>query len=97
METNLVSILEQARNLYASNPSHVPFPQTPGLGTHCVITAVRTAIEPESGPGFGTMRRIDAAQDALKYAAGVRSLVHFNATHTTEEVLAVFDAAIAAL
>jgi hypothetical protein len=86
----VLEVLERGRELYAAAPSHVPDPDIPRPGTHCVVTAI-----------FADGRRLhnpaEFAQAAMvKAVAGnsVCSLVHWNAEHTTEEVLAAFDRAI---
>lgn len=79
--------LRTARERYAANPSHAEHAARPEPGTYCMITAI-----PSIGP-----REVGSAQEMLRQAAGgVVSLVDFNAAHSTEEVLAVFDKAIAA-
>src|SRR4051812_42443448 len=84
-----VEILVRARALYAEAPSHARPAYHPEPGTRCVVFALGDA---------GGRMNVDyfPAHDALADAmGGCRSVVEWNAEHTTEEVLAAFDRAIA--
>lgn len=80
---SLADDLRAARVCYAAAPSHAPLGETPARGTFCMISACYAD------------GRSRAVEDALLAATRTWSLADFNATHTTEEVLAVFDRAIA--
>ena len=88
-----VEVLHAARELYATNPSHVPYPETPAYGTYCAVTAIsHSAMRLWSGGLY------DNAREALARATGNPpwvSIPRWNAEHSTEEVLAAFDEAIA--
>lgn len=87
-----VDILCRARELYASAPSHVAHPHLPPSGTYCAVMALAMV------KGVG-VRAVDTpAYDALVRATGVScgSVADWNAEHSTAEVLAAFDRAIAA-
>lgn len=86
----MLEVLKTARALYADSPSHAPEFTMPEEGTYCMITALDAAAT-----------RTEAASPAYRALVsalprGERLLVTFNANHTTEEVLAVFDKAIKA-
>src|SRR4051812_16949570 len=84
-----VEILVRARALYAEAPSHAPANAYPEPGTYCVVYALGAAGALPSGV-------YALAHDAMLDAMGTtRSLAWWNAKHTTEEVLAAFDRAIA--
>jgi hypothetical protein len=87
-------LLTAARALYASAPSHAPAEDFPEDGTYCVVSAIDTVAlalpNTESRPSLAWN-----ALDALRKVTGT-PLVDWNATHSTEEVLAGFDAGIAA-
>lgn len=75
--------LREARARYAAAPSHVPATSGPAVGTYCLVSSVSSS--PDQW----------AVLQSLRVASGgTMSLVEFNASHTTEEVLAVFDRAI---
>lgn len=84
-----VTILRRARELYASAPDHTPIGQTPPEGCYCAVTAISAAawLLLSSNEFIGAVR-------AVMVVASTTSLVHYNATHSTEEVLAAFDRAI---
>jgi hypothetical protein len=87
-----VDILCRARELYAAAPSHAAPCEMPDPGTRCVIFALRDAA---GGSWTGAHQGVLAA---LEKAMGnpILGPVPWNAEHTTEEVLAAFDRAIAA-
>lgn len=80
-------VLIKARALYASAPSHAAKGTWPDLGTYCVATAVDNAHDARAKRGA-------AAYRAFKATIGGVSPIDYNATHSTAEVLAVFDQAI---
>jgi hypothetical protein len=87
--TTTLDILRHARDLYAYAPSHAPFRDAPEPGTHCIVTALITASNADVlSPAYR------AARDPLYRVIG-ESLPDWNAEHSTEEVLAAFDRAIA--
>lgn len=88
-----VETLVRARALYAEAPSHVPEGEYPESGTYCVIYALGAAadIGGDNSQGF-YMAVLDRMVDA---AGEPDSMARWNAKHTTEEVLAAFDRAIA--
>jgi hypothetical protein len=82
-ESNVVvEGLRKARALYASAPSHVGRYGCPEDNTYCIITALEEA-------GW-----IPGMRLGLYAEIGAVSLIDYNAEHSTEEVLAVFDRAI---
>jgi hypothetical protein len=84
-----VDILCRARALYASAPSHAPAEYAPEPDTYCVIYALHFAARGASNddsPAFQAFARV----------IDDRSVSTWNAEHTTVEVLAAFDRAIAA-
>ncbi len=89
MPTTL-DILTQARALYASAPSHAARLDYPEPGTHCALTALWEAS--------GSTLPGSPAERFLSEAAGIhsRAIVEWNATSSTETVLAAFDRAIEA-
>lgn len=78
----VAQVLTEARARYAAAPSHVPSNEMPVRGTVCVLTAI--------GGHPGAIDRFRAA------AGNPFEITEWNAEHTTEEVLATFDAAILA-
>lgn len=74
----LADALRAARARYAAAPSHAAPQYSPAPGTVCLVSA-----------GFG-----DAYLAALRAEAGQYSLAGYNAEHSTEQVLALFDRAI---
>lgn len=86
-----VEVLRKARALYEANPSHAPADEMPEPGCECPITALCTADEALGGGYLGALI-------ALRRAAGAEAnfLAEWNAEHSTDEVLAAFDTAIAA-
>lgn len=89
-----VDVLRKARGLYAASPSHALPDDIPKPGTDCVLTALNKVVCDDSGR---SLENYEAASDALVAAFGTDRLVEFNAEHSTEEVLAVFDKAIEAV
>lgn len=101
-------ILRRARARYASAPSHLALGE--GVipeGQYCAYTALWQGedIEFSDDPANPTEDELAAEKAArvLIIAAGgdetsliIHTLAHWNATHTTEEVLAGFDRAIKA-
>lgn len=85
---SLVDTLQDARARYAAAPSHAVPGEYPRQGTYCMVTA----FNPERSPN--KFRSLDALVDVLPLES--LGLVYFNAAHTTEEVLALFDRAIEA-
>lgn len=83
-----VETLRDARDLYASAPSHATPLTNPKPGTVCVVMALSCA-------GVGAYGK---SMDAIARAAGLdyrNSVVRWNAENDTETVLAAFDTAIA--
>lgn len=89
--TAVAALLRIARDKYAANPSHAPVGRSPEAGMLCVATAIMYALDELPLRERPSMSDADAAFDA---AIGGCDMVDFNATHTTEEVLATFDKAI---
>jgi hypothetical protein len=89
-QTRVLDTLVRGRELYAAAPSHAPLDRLPAPGTLCAVMALEDA---------GARRAIHyiPVADALLDAMGdtAVSIAHWNADHTTEEVLAAFDRAIA--
>lgn len=87
-----LQVLVEARETYATNPSHVPLTRPVESGKSCAVTAI----------GVGLIHNWSEAQqlalEALRKAiAGPGTcVVTWNAKHSTEEVLAAFDRAIEA-
>lgn len=79
-------LLTAARDLYASAPSHAAPKDDVEEGTHCVVTAVYTSCT-----DMATYRE---AMSALRDSVQDATVIHYNASHTTEEVVAVFNRAI---
>lgn len=80
-----VEVLRAARELYAAKPSHAPVGQSPRPGTHCVVYAVSRQTDAGAHHALG----------AFALAIETTEIVEWNATHSTAEVLAAFDRAIA--
>lgn len=79
--------LRKARERYGSAPSHASAYSLPEPGTYCALTAfTRHGYSEHSAAAFALFRD----------QVGAEGVVRFNAYHTTEEVLAVFDRAIEA-
>lgn len=78
--------LRKARERYGSAPSHASVYQIPRVGTYCILTAFTRHDYND--------HTLDAIERMRQAVGGDMSLVSFNATHTTEEVLALFDRAI---
>lgn len=92
-DTIVNEILTRAAAIYAASPSHAAAADAPADGTECATTAIsRAAGEMPDSPWYAIAR----ARDLLSEAAG-KWIVEYNAEHTTEEVLAVFEAAGATL
>lgn len=95
-------ILVKARELYAAAPSHAPAGSLPPLGTHCLVLALDRAIPRGPEVVYDDARSMvstyKTAVDAIHDIIG-RSvdLVDYNAEHSTEDVLGVFDRAIEAV
>lgn len=92
----LIEQLREAKRIYAAAPSHVPFKAHPEPGTHCPITACYRA---EGYGKYATIKALHAAaglevKQVGSYGASYERLMTWNAEHTTEEVLALFDRAI---
>lgn len=83
-----IAVLCDARALYAASPSHAPSFQSPTPGTYCPIYALGVSVPFAADWPAG-------AEMALVRAAGTDRIPTWNAEHTTEEVLAAFDRAIA--
>ncbi len=83
-DNDILQDLVKGRERYASAPSHAAVFQVVPLDTFCMVTAVPIGI------ALDTLRRFVPDDEA-------RDLVTFNANHSTEEVLAVFDKAIASM
>lgn len=80
--------LRAARARYAANPSHVAPDGIVPFNSHCPITAM-TDVELMCGAVYSAMRH------AFSAVIGPTPIPTWNAEHTTEEVLAAFDRAIA--
>lgn len=80
-------MLRRARVLYAAAPSHAPVGQKPEKGTHCPITAL-SSVRISPVDLISTMHRL------ITEIPDYDSVAEFNATHSTAEVLEVFDRAI---
>jgi hypothetical protein len=90
-------VLEKARELYAAAPSHAPTGHVPEDGTTCMLLAIIDAQEQLDPEGYSDCPPFMAAVQWILHGKGYsRGLIRFNAEHSTEEVLAVFDEAIAA-
>lgn len=84
-------LLRAARALYAANPSHAALGEVVAPGTRCAIGAICLAETRNPFPGVFAYA-VSSLRDAVPFGA---SLVDFNAEHSTAEVLALFDRAIA--
>lgn len=82
-------VLIQARKLYAAAPSHAPVGYACESGKECMVTAVCNA----GGDGDVEDAALLALSSLVEPSLG---LARFNANHSTEEVLDVFDQAIEA-
>lgn len=88
-QAGVLDTLVRARELYAAAPSHAPVDTFPAPGTVCAATALEDA-------GSRSAYRYRPVAHALAMAMGAdRGIARWNAEHTTEEVLAAFDRAIA--
>lgn len=88
MNTNL-EVLKLARSLYASAPSHAGPRSAVPADKYCPITALSWACERYPEHNFNEI-------EAFLTRITGPGLVNYNAVHSTEEVLSVFDQAIAA-
>jgi hypothetical protein len=84
--SDVAVVLRKARDLYAANPSHAPFPLLPPRGTYCAVLAIYRAP--------GSINEHLEAEQTLTDVAGGRDLIDWNAENSTETVLAAFDKAI---
>lgn len=87
--------IRRARAIYATAPAHTPAKTaTVPDGTHCILTALLQAagVITVNGPDENEAA-YDDALDALKRLVTV-TLPEYNATHTTDEVLALLDRAV---
>lgn len=92
-----VDVLREARALYAAAPSHAPAGDFPETGTRCVVMAIDKALT-DDRTGRSAGNYLDVEREFAKAFGGVPAdVVPFNAEHSTEEVLAVFDKAIEAV
>ena len=83
-----LEVLREARALYAASPCHLPGYEEVPKGQHCVYTAL-TAAKPVD-------RVFHDYAEPIRDVVGRYDLSNWNAEVSTEEVLAAFDAAIAA-
>lgn len=90
-ETQL-AVMRRAREIYAAAPSHADPGVTPDDGTYCAVTACSQARREHGGRYF-----VDSwgLLDDHCYSRHHMSVVRFNATHSTDEVLALFDEVLA--
>lgn len=88
---SVARILQTARANYAAAPSHAELWQTIDEGCVCAVTAVTKAAGYDENPNEA-LDYVRSAVEAKGYK--LTNLVEFNASHTTGEVLAVFDTAI---
>lgn len=85
-------VLRKAKGLYALAPSHAAAGDMPRPGTRCIVLALDEAVRADrSGE---SERAFNEALATFQAASEDSRLVEFNAEHSTEEVLAVFDKAI---
>ena len=91
---NSTQLLQEARDLYASAPSHVARGSWPDTGTYCVITAIGAVSDRAKLPNTVENRILTQAIKRVKAQVGDVALIDFNAENDTETVLAVFDSAI---
>jgi hypothetical protein len=77
--------------VYAANPSHAPADQCP-CGGHCPVTALVHVAGLSAVTDYAE-RALMVAMDAGRFQYGIPE---WNAEHTTAEVLAAWDRAIAA-
>lgn len=68
----------------------------PERGTYCPVTALYYASGITASDSLHTLRMGDGL-NTLRKAMGEGFVTAYNANHTTEEVLAAFDKAIASL
>lgn len=94
-DTLVNDILTKAAAIYAANPSHAPVCDEPAAGTECASTAITRAADKMSGE-YWPWQAATHARLLLSEIAG-EWIVEYNAKHTTEEVLAIFEAAGATL
>lgn len=94
---NTLDILKGARELYASAPSHAQRGHHPAPGCYCPVTALDAAAG-RSAPAE-TLSALEGAASLFggSMAGARRVIIDWNAHHTTGEVLAAFDRAIAEL
>lgn len=86
---DIIERLKGARARYASAPSHDR--ELPKKETYCPITSFWTI----NGPSYKSNLAYHTFADAMYNGKGEWSIIEFNATHSTEEVLAIYDRAIA--
>lgn len=97
-----VEVLREARALYEANPDHTPYGGIQEPDHFCLIGACNQSAYAVAGcldADYWNTRAALLARLAAATGAGnlSRHLIGWNATHSTEEVLAAFDRAIAAL
>lgn len=90
--SGVAEVLAEARDIYAAAPTHVPHPQHPPKGTYCALTALLEVTDSRRHAHKDTQEAYHVMYGVL----GGENLVDFNATHSTEEVVAAFDRAIQA-
>lgn len=84
-----LDLLRQGRERYASAPCHAPQGTPVPDDSYCIVTAVEEyRMDRYNHPAVGVLKDI--------LGVGRWGLIDWNAEHTTEEVLALFDKAIAA-
>jgi hypothetical protein len=92
-----LDILRDAREIYAEAPSHAKLEERVAPGTYCAVTACYAAEPLEMSES--TLFAVGDALELLHTAtldSDIKGIVDFNANHTTEEVLDLFNVAIEA-
>lgn len=92
---SIYTLLAVAKALYALAPSHAPAGERVEEGCHCLISGI---WEAGRGEGYDINQRVQAEcvvlNEIIRRGGGVGGLVSYNASHSTEEVIDVLDAAM---
>lgn len=91
--SDIAAVLVAARAVYASAPSHAKCDSLPPRGSFCLCLALDKARDDDYSAHYLLAETIGLDDKWGDYRV---PLIQWNAEHSTEEVLAAFDAAIQA-
>lgn len=80
----------RAKRIYAENPSHAPPTELPNKGTYCFLSAISQSHKELTGNALGPFAG-GWIFSYLRMEHGIESPIEYNAEHSTEEVLDLFD------